>query len=271
VKVESHARARASALAAEIGPPVVMFVLFLTLWKAATLLLDIQPYIIPPPERVLQSFQEDGLYLLKQLEHTVRMAVLGFGLAAAIGIGTGVLFSQSRVLEKSLFPYAILLQTTPIVAVAPLIVLWAGIGDNSIVIIAFIIALFPIIANTTLGLTSVDRNLINLFEMGNASRWQKLLWLQLPYAMPNVFTGLRISSGLAVIGAIIGEFLVGTGGYGGGMGYTLILDSGQLRTARMFAAIGLTALLGLSVFALVGLVGNLLLKNWHESAVTHEN
>jgi NitT/TauT family transport system permease protein len=264
-------RPRAVTLVRGIGPPALAFVVFLLAWRFVNGVLNVAPYILPPQERVLQAFVEDGPYLLEQLWHTVKMAVFGYALAIAVGVSIAVLFSQSKVLERSLYPYAIFLQTTPIIAIAPLIVIWAGIGDNSVVIIAFIIALFPIIANTTLGLTSVDNNLINLFRMNNATRWQELVWLRVPFSLPYLFTGLRISSGLSVIGAIVGEFLVGTGGVGGGMGYTLIIAAGQLKTARLFAAVFLCALLGIAFFLVVSTIGNQLLKNWHESAVRHEN
>ena len=251
--------------------PVVMFLFFLLAWKGATSLFAIKPFILPPPEAVIQSYLVDGPYLLRQLGHTVLMALSGFLLAAVIGVAVAIVFSQSRLLEYSLYPYAILLQTTPIIAIAPLIVIWAGIGDTSVIVISFIIALFPIIANTTLGLTSVDNSMLNLFRMNNASRWQELLWLRLPFAVPFMFSGFRISTGLAVIGAIVGEFLVGTGGVGGGMGYTLIIAASQLKTAMLFAAVSLCALLGICNFLVVSLIGNLLLRNWHESAVRHEN
>jgi NitT/TauT family transport system permease protein len=251
--------------------PVGMFLLFLLAWKAATTLFQIKPFILPSPEAVIQAFVVEGPYLLRQLGHTVQMAVSGFVLAAVIGVSVAILFSQSRLLEYSLYPYAILLQTTPIIAIAPLIVIWAGIGDTAVIVISFIIALFPIIANTTLGLTSVDNSMLNLFRMNNASRWQELLWLRLPFAVPYMFSGFRISTGLAVIGAIVGEFLVGTGGFGGGMGYTLIIAASQLKTAMLFAAVMLCALLGICNFLIVSTVGNLLLRNWHESAVQHEN
>ena len=187
--------------------PIVMFFVFLLAWKGATTLFSIKPFILPPPEAVIQAFMVEGPYLLKQLGHTVQMAVSGFVLAAVIGVSVAILFSQSKLLEFSLYPYAILLQTTPIIAIAPLIVIWAGIGDAAVIVISFIIALFPIIANTTLGLTSVDNSMLNLFRMNNASRWQELLWLRLPFAVPYMFSGFRISTGLAVIGAIVGEFL----------------------------------------------------------------
>jgi NitT/TauT family transport system permease protein len=251
--------------------PVGAFVGFLVLWKLAVTLFEIKPFILPPPEAVIWAFRDEGLYLLRQLAHTAQMAVMGYALAIAVGVSVAILFSQSKLLEVSLYPYAVLLQTTPIIAIAPLIVIWAGIGDKSIITISFIISLFPIIANTTLGLTSVDNNLLNLFRLNNANRWQELVWLRIPYALPSMFTGLRISSGLSVIGAIVGEFLVGTGGTEGGMGYTLIIVAGQLKTALLFASVLLCALLGITFFFAVSFVGNRLLRNWHESAVTHEN
>ncbi|HEY8491873.1 MAG TPA: ABC transporter permease [Dehalococcoidia bacterium] len=252
-------------------PPLAVLVVMLAGWKAAVVAFDVPPYLVPPPERVLDAFREDWRYLLEQLQHTAKMALLGFGLATLVGIAVAVLFSQAKIIERSLYPYLVLLHTTPLIAIAPLIVIWAGIGDRSVVIISFLISVFPIIVNGVIGLTSVDHNLVNLFRMSNASRWQEFLFLRLPYSVPYLFTGLRISSSAAVLGAILGEYLVGAGGVGGGMGYTIIIAAGQLKTARLFAAVLLCSLLALAFFFAVNTVANRLLRNWHESSAVHEN
>jgi NitT/TauT family transport system permease protein len=163
-----------------------------------------------------------------------------------------------------------MLQTIPIVAIAPLIVIWVGAGMNAVVLIAFIISLFPIISNATAGLTSTDHNLISMFELYNASWWQRMVKLKLPYAMPYLMTGLRISSGLAVIGAIVGEFIAGIGGLRGGLGYVIISAYNRVQIPYLFAAALSSALLGIVIFVAVSVVSGRFLRHWHESAVRRE-
>jgi NitT/TauT family transport system permease protein len=189
-----------------------------------------------------------------------------------------ILFTQSKWIERSFFPYAVILQTTPIVAIAPLIILWVrqlvpGDGSTfvSLVVCAWLVAFFPILSNTTLGLNSADHNLINLFQLYKASRWQTLLYLRLPSAMPYFLGGLRISGGLALIGAVVAEFVAGTGGTQSGIAYQILMSSYNLQIPRMFAALVMTTVLGVLIFALLTLLSDLLLRNWHESAVKREN
>jgi len=260
----------AGALLDRVGPPLAALALLLGLWKVTTMVAGLPPYLLPPPEAVLEAAIQRWPYLLTQMRHTVGMALAGYGAAAVVGISVAILFSQSRWIERSLFPYAILLQTTPISAIAPLIVLWFGIGDLSVMMISFVISLFPIIANSTAGLVSVDHRLLDLFRLYNARRWQELWRLRIPFALPYVFTGLRISAGLSVLGAVLGEYLVGTGGVTGGMGYAIMAAAGQMRTALLIAAIALCALLGVSFFWIVSAVGHRLLVRWHDSSAPRQ-
>ena len=186
----------------------------------------------------------------------------------SLGIGTliGIAFSQSAIVRRSFYPYAILLQTVPSVALAPLVILWFGHGFTSVVVVAFIISLFPIITNSTAGLLAVDRNLVELFQMANASRLQALWKLRLPNSIPQIITGAKIACGLSVIGAIVGEFSAGYGTDRFGLGYLITQNSTKLETDYLFAAVLAAMLLGVAIFGSVSLVGELILRLWHAPA-----
>ena len=203
-----------------------------------------------------------GERLLNATLLTAIGSLTGFTLSFVVGFCIALLFSQSRIIERGLYPYAIFLQTVPIVAIAPLIVLWIGYGLQGVVAVSFIISLFPIIANTTAGLTQVDPRLLDLFILNNAGRWQILFKLRVPNAVPNMLTGARISSGLSVIGAIVGEFFAGYGTDDFGLGYLIIQTSGQAKTDYLFACILFCTILGLTIFTAVGLSSHYLLRRW---------
>ena len=197
---------------------------------------------------------------------TLREALTGYILAIIIGITSAAIMSQSKILERSFYPYAILLQTVPVVAVAPLIVLWFGFDEKSVIIISLIISLFPIINNTLLGLKSTSTNLVELFQMHNSSRLVNFFKLRLPAAIPNIIAGLRISAGLSIIGAIVGEFIIGSGSEGGGLGVQVIYAQGNLETPLVMALILTATFMGFAFFMTVSTIGHQLLKHWHESA-----
>ena len=243
-------------------PPLLFFALVLGTWHFAVVLFDIKPFLLPGPLLVAAAVAENGSRLISATLLTAMGALLGFALSFAFGFLVSLLFSQSRIIERSLYPYAIFLQTVPIVAVAPLIVLWIGYGLQGVVAVSFIISLFPVIANTTTGLTRVDPNLLDLFALNNASRWQILFKLRVPGAVPHMLTGARISSGLSVIGAIVGEFFAGYGTEDFGLGYLIILTNGQAKTDYLFACILFCTLLGLAIFSAVGALSNFVLKRW---------
>jgi NitT/TauT family transport system permease protein len=186
-------------------------------------------------------------------------------------MSAALVMSQSKLVERSIYPFAILLQTIPLIAYAPLIVIWVGAGMNAVVTISFIIALFPMISNTIAGLTSTDHNLVSMFELYNANWWQRMVKLKLPAALPYIMTGLRISSGLAVIGAIIGEFIAGIGGLRGGLGYVIVSAANRLEMSYLFAAALCSSVLGLVIFIGISMVSARFLRHWHESAVQREN
>ncbi|MCE9615286.1 MAG: ABC transporter permease [Lentisphaerae bacterium] len=229
------------------------------------MLLNVPPYVLPSPARILATVEEQAGPLVGASLWTAWAAFCGFSASLLIGTLIAFAFSQSDIIRRSMYPYAIFLQTVPIVAIAPLIIIWFGTGFPSIVFVSFIISLFPIITNATSGLTSVDSNLLDLFTLHHATRRQILLKLRLPNAVPHLVTGARISSGLSVIGAIVGEFFAGYGSAQHGLGYLIVLTSGQLKTAYLFACIGASTALGLIIFTSVGLVGDAILSRWQET------
>ena len=251
-----------ASLARAVLPPVSFFLAVLILWHLAVEAFSIKPFLLPGPLRVAAAIDAHLVTLLGAAWLTAMGALCGFALSFVVGFFIALVFSQSRIIERSLYPYAIFLQTVPIVAVAPLIVLWIGHGFHGVVAVSFIISLFPIIANATNGLTSVDHNLVDLFQMNNAGRWQLLMKLRVPNAVPNLLTGARISSGLSVIGAIVGEFFAGYGTDDRGLGYFIIFTHGQAKTDYLFACILFCTVLGLGIFSSVNLVSNMLLSRW---------
>lgn len=263
--------ARVRSLGAKYGPPMLVFVLFIGLWSllAATVYGD-RHYLLPAPWDVVTSGWDGRSELLTATRITLVEGAAGFAVAIVVGTSFATLMSQAKVLERSLYPYAVMLQTVPIVAVAPVIVLWFGYNQKSVIVVAFMIAVFPILNNTLLGLLSTDRNQVDLFRLHKASRVSQFLKLRLPNALPHIFAGLRVSAGLSVVGAIVGEFIIGSGGSEGGLGVKVIYAQGKLDTNLLFAEVLAATLLGFLFFVLVSYVGNLLLRNWHESALKHD-
>lgn len=245
-----------------VVPPLLVFAGVLALWQLLCSALALPAYLVPAPTRVAAAALASAGALATATALTAAAALLGLLISLVLGTTIAVLFSQSRLLARSLYPYAIFLQTVPVVAVAPLIVIWFGTGLASVVLVSVMISLFPVITNGTTGLTRVDPTYLELFAMRDASRLQILLKLRLPGAVPYLVTGAKISSGLAVIGAIVGEFFAGYGAAGYGLGYVILQTSGQLKTAELFAAILACTLLGLILFAAVSLLGELVLRRW---------
>ncbi|MFM8418822.1 MAG: ABC transporter permease [Verrucomicrobiota bacterium] len=258
-------------LASQAAWPLGVLVFVVLGWHGATVLFESPSYILPAPGRVLTACVERHDNLLLAVRTSAVAALSGFVAAAVLGILAAVVLAQSPLVRRCLVPYTILLQTVPVVAIAPLILMWFGSGLRSVVIVVAIICLFPIIANTTQGLVSVDRNLLDLFRMSNASRLQVLVRLRLPHALPALFTGLRISSGLSVIGAFTGEWFASSNTVGqGGLGYSIIYANSQLQTDYLFALVLACAVLGSSFFFAVVGCEWLLLHRWHESALKAE-
>ena len=244
-------------------PPLVLFVLVIAAWHWSVVAWDLKPYLVPKPSLVLAQAKASGGQLLVAVGLSAAAAASGFVCSVLAGTLIACVFSQSSVIRRSCYPYAIFLQTVPIVAVAPLIVVWFGTGFHSVVLVSFLISLFPIITNTTTGLISIDPDLVDLFRLYRATRWQLLWKLRLPHAIPFLVTGARTSSGLAVVGAIVGEFFAGNSIDRPGLGY-LIQQSVQFNTPKLFAAVIASTLLGIAIFGLSTLVGSTVLRRWSD-------
>lgn len=249
--------------------PFLVGLTLVSLWQGLVVAMELPPYLVPSPVLMVKTLVADWMALGAALWITVKITVLAFMAATVAGVLISFVFVQSRRIETALFPYAVLLQVTPIVAVAPLIIIWVKDPTASMVICAALVALFPIISNTTLGLRSIEPDLQSYFELNHASRLQTLLRLRIPSALPYFFGGLRISSGLALIGAVVAEFVAGTGGAGAGLAYQILQSGFQLNIPRMFAALLLISLTGVSLFALMAWLSRLALGPWHASETSH--
>lgn len=246
--------------------PLVALVIILALWIGAVAIFKPPPYLYPTPGGIWGALRDNWASILESTYITLQGAVWAFLLSAVLGGLIALVLSAVPVLYKALFPYTVIIQTIPVIAVAPIIIIWFGIGMPSIVACALIIAIFPVIANTTVGLRSTDESLRQLFTLYGASPWQTLFKLRLPYALPYFFTGLRIAAGAAVIGAVVGEYMAGMGGNRGGLGFLIAETASRLQMAKLFAAALASALLGIVFFTLVGALSNFFLRSWHESA-----
>ena len=253
-----------------IVAPLAVGAFFLALWEVVVRAENIPPYILPGPLAIAASLWTDGPSLLGSLLVTLRVTLAALAAAAILGGAIAVLFSLSRILELSLFPYAVILQVTPIVAIAPLIIIWVREPFLALLVCAWIVAFFPVVANTTVGLNSVDRNLLALFRLYGALQVQVLRYLKLPTALPYFLAGLRISGGLALIGAVVAEFVAGTGGAETGLAFRILEAGYRLAIPRLFAALFLLSLTGIVIYLILDGLSRLLLRHWHESALEEE-
>jgi NitT/TauT family transport system permease protein len=263
-------RARWGGLAQRVLPPAAIGFVALFAWEAVVRLKAIPPYILPGPLLIGATLLKDWHTLYPSL--LVTLAVTGAALLVATVAGTAIaiLFAQWHWVERSFFPYAVILQVTPVVAIAPLIIIWVKNIQLSLLICAWIVAFFPVVSNTTLGLNSTDHHLLELFDLYGASRRQVLWYLRLPGALPYFFGGLRISGGLALIGAVVAEFVAGTGGAQSGLAYRILEAGYTLQIPRMFAALLLVSLTGVVIFLALSALSHLVLRRWHESARARE-
>ena len=245
--------------------PLLVGIVALTLWHALVSWYEVPAYLVPSPLLVAHTLVQDWGLLSSSLLVTLRVALAALLLALVVGVTIAFLFVQSRVIEASLLPYAILLQVTPIVAIAPLIIIWVKEPGLALVLCAAIVALFPIISNTAQGLRSVDPDLLDLFRLHRATRWQTLVRLRIPSALPYFFAGLKVSSGLALIGAVVAEFVAGTGGTASGLAYQILQAGIALNIPRLFAALTLITAAGVVLFLAVSLLARAALRGWHES------
>ena len=262
-----------------VGPAVVG-ILFIALWQLVVWWSAAPPYVLPGPFAVAASLWTDGPSLLGSLGFTLRVTLMALAAAVLFGGLIAILFSLSRLIESSFFPYVVILQVTPLVAIAPLIIIWVSkidfgpVKDHqslvTILVCAWIVAFFPIVANTLVGLNSADRNLGALFRLYGATRWQVLWRLRMPTALPYFLTGLRISGGLSLIGAVAAEFVAGTGGDETGLAYRILESEYRLMIPRLFAALILLSLTGIVIYLVTDGISRLVLRHWHESAETGE-
>jgi NitT/TauT family transport system permease protein len=250
--------------------PLLVLTAGTAVWELLVRIYDIPPYVLPGPVLVFRTLLNDWTVLSGSLAVTLLTTLEGFIAAAVGGIALALLFNQSRWLEYSLFPYAVILQVTPVIAIAPLLLIYLQ-QQTAVVVCAWIVAFFPVLSNTTLGLNSVDRNLAGLFQLYGATRLQTLRFLKLPSALPYILGGLRIAGGLSLIGAVVAEIAAGTAGAGSGLAYRIAESGYRLNIPRMFAALLLLSLAGIVIYALLALTSHLVLRRWHESALGKEN
>jgi NitT/TauT family transport system permease protein len=246
--------------------PIATLVLAILAWDLVVRLEEIPPFILPGPGLVALTLVADWALLRESLLVTLATTFEGFALAAMGGIGLAVMFNQWRVLEHSFYPFAVILQVTPVVAIAPLLLIYLP-QQVAVLACAWIVAFFPVLANTTLGLSSVDRNLADLFALYGASRWQVLCRLKLPAAMPYILGGMKIAGGLSLIGAVVAEIAAGSAGAGSGLAYRIAESGYRLNIPRMFAALLLLSAAGIVIFFALSLFSHLVLRRWHESAI----
>jgi NitT/TauT family transport system permease protein len=252
-----------------IALPVIVLAATVLAWDLVVRIFDIPPFVLPAPGLVVTTLVTDFALLMQSLLVTLTITFEGFVLAAVGGILLAVVFNQWRLIEHAFYPYAVILQVTPVVAIAPLLLVYLP-QSLAILACAWIVAFFPVLANTTLGLNSVDHNLLALFELYKASRWQVLWQLKLPAALPQILTGLRIAGGLSLIGAVVAEIAAGSAGAGSGLAYRIVESGYRLNIPRMFAALLLLSLAGIAIFFALSALSNFLLGRWHESAAERE-
>jgi NitT/TauT family transport system permease protein len=250
--------------------PIVVLAAGLGLWELVVRVFDIQPVVLPAPSAIFATLIRDWDLLSRSLLTTLLTTLEGFVAAAIVGVALGLLFNLSKWLEYSLFPYAVVLQVTPVIAIAPLLLVYLS-PPTTVIVCAWLVAFFPVLSNTTLGLNSVDRNLAGLFQLYGASRLQTLCFLKLPAALPFILGGLRIAGGLSLIGAVVAELAAGSAGAGSGLAYRISESGYRLNIPRMFAALLLLSAAGIVIYGLLALTSHLVLRRWHESAIGKEN
>ncbi len=249
----------------DIAIPLAVFAATLIAWEGVVAWKAIPPYILPAPSAIVAKLIEDRALLCSSLLVTLGVTLKALLIATICGVALALLLAQSKWLERALLPFAIVLQVTPIIAIAPLLLVYME-PENAVLVCAFLVAFFPILSNTALGLASVDHGLQDLFDLCHASSWQKLIYLRLPAALPQFLAGLRIGGGLSLIGAIVAELAAGASGQGTGLAYRIVEAGFRLDIPRMFAALALISLTGLAIYGALAALSHHLLRGWHESA-----
>jgi NitT/TauT family transport system permease protein len=251
--------------------PVAMLAIAVAIWHFYVIITQQPRYILPSPADVATALWTDWPILLPALWTTLRITFFALALALVGGVGLAIVLVQSKWIELALYPFAVIMQVTPIVAIAPLLLIYTPNTQTALLIVAFLVAFFPILSNMVQGLKSVDHNLLNLFELYGANRWQTLIFLKIPASLPYFMTGLRIGGGLALIAAVVAEFAAGSAGAGSGLAFRLLESQYRLNIPRLFAALILLTATGVAIFALTSFISWLTLHKWHESAMKREN
>jgi len=254
-----------AALLAAAAPPLLAFAVFLAFWEAIVRIRGVPVYVLPAPSVIAQKLVEDRALMFASLLVTLGIALQALLLATVSGVLLALAMAQSKWLERVLTPYAIMLQVTPIVAIAPLLLVYLS-APNAVLVCAFLVAFFPILANTALGLASVDHALLDLFDLYRASAWDRLVYLRAPAALPQFLGGLRIAGGLALIGAVVAELAAGAAGQGTGLAFRIVEAGFRLDIPRMFGALALLSLAGMAIYGVLSLLTQFALRGWHESA-----
>ncbi len=252
--------------------PIAAGVGFLAAWEGIVRGYKVSKFILPPPSAIFSTMITEHVDLLIALRYTATVTIGAFVAAVVSGIIFGVLLTQNRRVERTFWPYAVTMQVTPVVAIAPLVIIWVGLDRVwlSMLILAWMVAFFPMLSNTAIGMKSADHGLRNVFELYESSRWKRFRYLQLPSALPYILAGARISSGLSVIGAVVAEFVAGSGG-SRGLAFMIVESGTLLNIPRMFAALVMLSIFGMSIWYVTATVQRLLLRRWHESEVRQEN
>ncbi len=251
--------------------PVATLTLAICLWQLHIVINQVPRYIMPAPGDVAYALYADWPTLYPSLLVTLRITLLALAIALVGGVGLAVILVQSKWIELAIFPFAVILQVTPMIAIAPLLIIYMPDTQSALLTCAFVVAFFPILSNMVAGLKSVDHNLLNLFELYGASRWQTLIHLKLPASLPYFTAGLRIGGGLSLIAAVVAEFAAGSAGRGSGLAFRLLESGYRLNYPRLYAALVLLMITGVVIFAATSLISLLLLHRWHESAMKREN
>ncbi|MET3615793.1 NitT/TauT family transport system permease protein [Rhizobium aquaticum] len=268
---DTAAAERRKEIALRIAVPLAMVALLVVIWHFGVVWSGVPPYILPSPGAVVSALIGDWSLLFPALLVTTKITLMSLALALIGGVGFAIFLVQSRWIEIAFYPVAVILQVTPIVAISPLILIYAPTTQVALLICAFLVAFFPILSNMVQGLKSVDHNLLNLFDLYGASRWQTLIYLKIPAAQPYFMTGLRIGGGLALIAAVVAEFAAGSAGASSGLAFRLLESQFRMNIPRLFAALLMLSALGVAIFAATSFISWLALHRWHESNLKREN
>jgi NitT/TauT family transport system permease protein len=253
----------------QVALPVTLLALAVAIWHGAVWFFELPPYVLPGPRLVARTIIDDWGILSESLVATLATTFEGFALAVIGGVGLAILFNVSRLVEYSLYPFAVILQVTPVLAIAPLLLIYLS-QQGAVLACAWIVAFFPVLANTTLGLNSVDHNLADLYRLYGASWDQRLFYLKLPSALPQMLTGIRIAGGLSLVGAVVAEIAAGSAGAGSGLAYRIVESGYRLMFPRMYAALILLSVAGIVIYFTLAGASHLLLRRWHESALSRD-